>query len=70
MSGPNASGTAATEDVVVKAAVTTTSFTANFRGIYPQGFTSISAYGNPGPRTMPFNPGRHSGLVPYFSVIR
>ena len=69
VSGPNAGGSSVTEDIVVSA-VTPTSFTANFRHAYPRGLTSISAYGNPGPRTTPFNPARHPELVPYFSVIR
>ena len=67
--GPDASGTAATEDIVVSAN-SPTSFTANFRGVYPRGLTSVSAFGNPGPRTTPFNPAHYPDLVPYFSVIR
>ena len=52
------------------AAVTATSFTANIRGVFPRGLTSITAYGNPGPRTTPFNPAHYPELVPYFSLIR
>ncbi len=69
VSGRNASGAVATEDIAVST-ITPTTFTANFRNAYPRGLTSISAFGNPGPRTTPFSPARHPELVPYFSVIR
>jgi hypothetical protein len=57
------------EDVVVSS-TTTTSFTATFSRAYPNGFASIVAYGNPGPRRMAINPARMPALVPYFTVIR
>ncbi len=68
VSGVDASGTAASEDVVVSA-IDPTSFAARFSRAYPQGLTSITAYGNPRPRAS-FNPARYPDLVPHFSVIR
>ncbi|HEX5271795.1 MAG TPA: hypothetical protein VFW33_14960, partial [Gemmataceae bacterium] len=49
VTGPDANGVTASEDVVVTAASGTT-FTATFSRAYPSGLSSISAYGNPGPR--------------------
>jgi hypothetical protein len=69
VAGLDASGMPSTEDVVVSA-ITSSSFTATFGRAYPRGFTSISALGNPGPRTIPINPARVPALVPYFTVIR
>ena len=62
VSGVDGNGTVVSEDVVVTA-VTGTTFTATFSRGYPNGFTSISAYGNPGPRG-------GSPLVDRASVVR
>jgi hypothetical protein len=69
VTGPDATGQVNTEDIVVSAATTST-FTATFFRAYPSGFTSIAAYGNPGPRLGSMNPAREPTVVPYFSVIR
>jgi hypothetical protein len=68
VTGPDASGASATEDVAVSA-VGPTGFAASFRRAYPKGLTSIAAFGNPGPRAM-FHPARYPKLIPHFSVIR
>src|SRR5439155_12083332 len=47
--GPGPSGAIGEESVVVSA-VGPNWFTATFAGTYPRGLTSITAYGNPGPR--------------------
>jgi hypothetical protein len=69
VAGLDANGVAATEDVAVST-VTPTSFTATFSRAYPRGLTSISAFGNPGPRNAPFNPAHYPDLVPFYSVIQ
>jgi hypothetical protein len=66
MTGQGAAGNLAEEDVVV-GQVTPTAFSATFRRAYPRGLTSITAYGNPGPR-LAFSPRNYPALVPYFSV--
>jgi hypothetical protein len=68
VTGLDSTGSPATEDVVVQAA-TATDFTATFTRAYPRGFTSIAAYGNPGPRRT-FSPRDYPALVPYFTIIQ
>ncbi len=68
VTGPDATGAAATEKVVVKA-TTATTFTAVFSRAYPQGFTSIIGRGNPGPGMTLSDPGHDGALTPYIRGI-
>ena len=66
VSGADANGTTVSEDVVVTA-VTGTTFTSTFTRAYPSGLSSISAYGNPGPRqVLPLRD--RSSVVRYYSL--
>jgi hypothetical protein len=66
--GPTPTGPIREESVVVTAAGPNW-FTATFAGTYPRGLTSISAYGNPGPRAVLGTPDGPA-LVPYVSIIQ
>ncbi len=69
VTGPGPDGAMRSEDVTVRAADAVT-FTATFTGSYPRGFTSVTAYGNPGPRAVAVSPARDTALVPYYTIIR
>jgi hypothetical protein len=67
--GLDTAGIVRSEDVVVSE-ITSATFTGAFIRAYPQGFTSITAYGNPGPRAGAVNPAHEPAVVPYYTVIR
>jgi hypothetical protein len=66
--GPTPDGVIGEENVVVSA-VGQNWFTATFTGAYPRGLTSITAYGNPGPRAVLGTPDA-AALVPHVSIIQ
>ncbi len=68
ITGPDATGALATEQVVVTA-TTATTFTAVFSRAYPSGFTSIIGRGNPGPGMTLSDPGHDPALTPYIRGI-